>query len=78
MTAALIAVSGVRRLCVSASSSADLSCSLRRAASASLARSNASLQLLIEPFDLLTARLRFRRPPFRARRELAAHRGDDR
>ena len=42
VTAALIAVSGVRRLCVSASSSAALSCSLRRAASASLARSNAA------------------------------------
>jgi hypothetical protein len=41
VTAALIEVSGVRRLCVSASSSAAFSCSLRLAASASLARSNA-------------------------------------
>ena len=42
VTAALIDVSGVRRLCVSASSSAAFSCSLRRAASASLARSKAA------------------------------------
>ena len=75
VTAALIAVSGVRRLCVSASSSAALSCSLRRAASASLARSNAALQLLIQPLDLLPPRLRLGRAPLGARRQLA---GDDR
>ena len=72
VTAALIAVSGVRRLCVSASSSAALSCSLRRAASASLARSNAALQLLIEPLDLLPALPALRRPA--ARRATPARR----
>ena len=78
VTAALIAVSGVRRLCVSASSSAALSCSLRRAASASLARSNARLQLLIQPLDLLPPRLRFGGAPLGARRQLAGdHRRDD-
>ena len=73
VTAALMAVSGVRRLCVSASSSAALSCSLRRAASASLARSNARLQLLIQPFDLQAPGLRLRGPPLGARRQLAGH-----
>ncbi len=78
VTDALMDVSGVRRLCVSASSSAAFSCSFRRSASASLARSNAALELLIEPRDFLAARLRFARAPLRARGQLADdHRQDD-
>ena len=47
VTDALMAVSGVRRLCVSASSSAAFTCSLRRSASTSLARSERALQFLV-------------------------------
>ena len=71
VTDALMAVSGVRRLCVSASSSAAFSCSLRRAASASLARSNAAPQLLIELLDFAAALLRLELAPLGPRRQLA-------
>src|SRR5438132_819605 len=46
VTDALMDVSGVRRSCVTASSGAGFSCSLRRSVSASLALSNASVNCL--------------------------------
>ncbi len=66
-----MAVSGVRRLCVSASRSAAFSCSLRRAASASLARSNAASQLLIQLLDFAATLLRLNLAALGPRGELA-------